>query len=107
MPIFIGPYETMSIQMVLEGIAVDRPQTHDLLKSTIDKLGGTVPLDESGELFPPGETPQARAGRGEVFEIRIAVGQGAARRLFEARGRPIEDGKTGGGVLVLRRVSEG
>ena len=41
-PIFIGPYETMSIQMVLEGIAVDRPQTHDLLKSTIDKLGGTV-----------------------------------------------------------------
>ena len=41
-PIFIGPYETMSIQMVLEGINVDRPQTHDLLKSTIDKLGGTV-----------------------------------------------------------------
>lgn len=41
-PIYIGPFETMSIQMILEGVTVDRPQTHDLLKSAIDKLGGTV-----------------------------------------------------------------
>lgn len=41
-PIFIGPFETMSISMALEGVAVDRPLTHDLLKNAIDRMGGTV-----------------------------------------------------------------
>jgi Uncharacterized conserved protein len=41
-PIFIGPFETMAIQMALEGPAPERPMTHDLLKNVIDRLGGTV-----------------------------------------------------------------
>lgn len=41
-PIFIGPFETMSITMALEGYNVDRPLTHDLLKNTIERLGGSV-----------------------------------------------------------------
>lgn len=41
-PIFIGPYETLAIQMALEGTSPERPMTWDLLKSTIDRLGGTV-----------------------------------------------------------------
>lgn len=41
-PIFIGPFETFAISMALEGVAVDRPLTHDLLKNAIDRLGGTV-----------------------------------------------------------------
>ncbi len=41
-PIFIGPFETMAIQMALEGVSPERPLTHDLLKLAIDKLGGTV-----------------------------------------------------------------
>ena len=41
-PIFIGPFETFAISMALEGASVDRPLTHDLLKNTIDRLGGTV-----------------------------------------------------------------
>lgn len=41
-PIFIGPFETLAIQMALEGTSPERPLTHDLLKSSIDRLGGTV-----------------------------------------------------------------
>ena len=41
-PIFIGPFETYSISLALEGQTVDRPLTHDLLKNTIEKIGGTV-----------------------------------------------------------------
>lgn len=41
-PIFIGPFETLAIQMALEGPAPERPMTHDLLKNAIERLGGTV-----------------------------------------------------------------
>lgn len=41
-PIFIGPFETFAISLALEGGAADRPMTHDLLRNTIDRLGGTV-----------------------------------------------------------------
>lgn len=41
-PIFIGPFETFAISMALEGANSDRPLTHDLLKNTIERLGGTV-----------------------------------------------------------------
>ena len=41
-PIFIGPFETLAIQMTLEGTHVGRPMTHDLLKNSIERLGGAV-----------------------------------------------------------------
>ena len=41
-PIFIGPFETLAIQMALEGASPERPLTHDLMKLAIDKLGGTI-----------------------------------------------------------------
>ena len=41
-PIFIGAFETLAIQMALEGTPPERPLTHDLLKIAIDRLGGTV-----------------------------------------------------------------
>jgi bifunctional DNase/RNase len=41
-PIFIGAFETMAIQMALEGVAPERPMTHDLLKNSIERLGGKV-----------------------------------------------------------------
>jgi hypothetical protein len=41
-PIFIGPFETLAIQMALEGATPERPMTHDLLKNAIDRLGGSV-----------------------------------------------------------------
>jgi len=41
-PIFIGSFETMAIQMALENVTPERPLTHDLLKITIERMGGKV-----------------------------------------------------------------
>jgi bifunctional DNase/RNase len=42
LPIWIGQYESEAIAMRLQGAAVPRPLTHDLLVSTIAELGGTI-----------------------------------------------------------------
>ena len=42
LPIWIGPFEADAITLKLQGVHVARPLTHDLLKSLIDKMGGTV-----------------------------------------------------------------
>ncbi len=42
LPIIIGAFEAQSIALELEGIKPPRPLTHDLLKSMIDNLGGTI-----------------------------------------------------------------
>ncbi|NMA94413.1 MAG: bifunctional nuclease family protein [Clostridiales bacterium] len=40
LPINIGKLEAQSIAIPIEGIDLPRPMTHDLLKSTIESLGG-------------------------------------------------------------------
>ncbi len=71
------------------------------------RLGDVVPLDESGDRLPPEKTPQARAARGETFEMRFAVeGRDGTRRVFEARGRPMDGQAGGGGGVVIRRAEE-
>lgn len=42
LPIIIGSFEAQSIALEMEGIKPPRPLTHDLLKSVIEHLGGTV-----------------------------------------------------------------
>jgi uncharacterized protein len=42
LPIWIGPAEADAIAVKLQGVAVPRPLTHDLLRSVIDTLGATV-----------------------------------------------------------------
>jgi len=42
LPIWIGPDETSAIAIRLQGVAVPRPLTHDLLQSVIEALGATV-----------------------------------------------------------------
>src|SRR3972149_4050432 len=42
LPIWIGPAEADAIAVQLQGIAVARPLTHDLLRSVIDALGAKV-----------------------------------------------------------------
>lgn len=42
LPIWIGVFEAASIAMVLQGVDSPRPMTHDLLKDSIEKLGGKV-----------------------------------------------------------------
>ena len=42
LPIWIGPAEADAIAVKLQGVAVPRPLTHDLLNSIVDTLGATV-----------------------------------------------------------------
>ena len=42
LPIWIGPFEADAITIELHRVEVARPLTHDLLKSTIEKLGAEV-----------------------------------------------------------------
>jgi uncharacterized protein len=42
LPIWIGPNEADAIAVKLQGVAVPRPLTHDLLSSVIDTLGARV-----------------------------------------------------------------
>jgi len=41
-PIVIGFFEAMAIDRQLKGLQVERPLTHDLLKSTIEEMGGRL-----------------------------------------------------------------
>lgn len=42
LPIWIGPFEADAIALALQGHEPQRPLTHDLLKSVIAELGGSV-----------------------------------------------------------------
>lgn len=42
LPIWVGPYEANSIASEIEKVAPQRPLTHDLLRNTINLLGGVV-----------------------------------------------------------------
>lgn len=42
LPIWIGPFEADAIAMAIQGHEPQRPLTHDLLKTTIGEMNGTV-----------------------------------------------------------------
>lgn len=42
LPIWIGPYEAEAITIALQEIEISRPQTHDLVKNTIDNLNARI-----------------------------------------------------------------
>ncbi len=42
LPIWIGQFESEAITLELQGMIRERPLTHDLLKSTIQQMGGEV-----------------------------------------------------------------
>jgi bifunctional DNase/RNase len=42
LPIVVGPLEAQSIALPMQGVATPRPLTHDLLKTLVQHLGGTV-----------------------------------------------------------------
>lgn len=42
LPIWIGVFEANAIALQLEGVQTPRPMTHDLLRSAVESLGGTV-----------------------------------------------------------------
>lgn len=42
LPIWIGVFEANAIALRMEGVEPPRPMTHDLLRSMVEQLGGTV-----------------------------------------------------------------
>ncbi|NLH98601.1 MAG: bifunctional nuclease family protein [Chthonomonadales bacterium] len=41
-PIWIGRFEAFAIQTALQGEQLDRPMTHDLIRTILDRLGATL-----------------------------------------------------------------
>lgn len=42
LPIVIGPFEAQAISYPLDGAVPDRPLTHDLIKTLVERMGGDV-----------------------------------------------------------------
>lgn len=73
LPIWIGPFEADAIALALQGTEPQRPLTHDLLKSVIGELGGTVSHILVNDI------------QDNTFYARIVVEQGAHTVEIDAR----------------------
>jgi hypothetical protein len=73
LPIWIGPYEAEAINIELQRFEVGRPLTHDLLKNTIEALGGTVQYVVVSEL------------REDTFYARIIIDMDGQEIDIDAR----------------------
>lgn len=73
LPIWVGMYESEAIAMRLQGAAVPRPLTHDLLNSVITELGGTVQHIVINDLSD------------STFYARIAVDHDGQSEMIDAR----------------------
>lgn len=73
LPIWIGPFEAEAITISLQEIEVARPQTHDLLIQTLDKLNARLLRVEIAAL------------KGEVFYGNLVVEMQGQPHLIDAR----------------------
>ena len=73
LPIVVGPAEGTAIAMAVEGVEAPRPQTHDLVKLILDRLGVTV----TGVLIDD--------MRDDTFLAQIAMRSGDALLEIDAR----------------------
>ena len=73
LPIFIGPCEAEAIAVKLQNMNVERPLTHDLLKSVITELGGEVQHIVVNDL------------RQDTFYAQIIVEQNGQTRIIDSR----------------------
>ena len=63
--------------------------------------------DDRGRRLPERRWPLKRAARGESFRMTLSVRRrGGARRWLEATGEPIASGQAGGGVVVIRDITD-
>jgi bifunctional DNase/RNase len=74
LPIWIGPFETDAIVVELQQVETARPLTHDLLRNTIEELGGAVSHVLVNEL------------RDDYFTARVFIDQNG--KLLEIDSRP-------------------
>ena len=73
LPIWIGPCEAESITIELQGVAVARPLTHDLLKTVVVNLGGKVSQVVVNDL------------RNDTFYARILLSVNGRQMEIDAR----------------------
>ena len=127
LPIWIGPAEADAIAVKLQGVAVPRPLTHDLLHSVIDALGATINsiivsdlkndtffakiiLNVDGGQLEVDSRPSdalALAVRAEApIYAEETVLDKAGILLDKETGKPIVEGESGGTVGKDRKVSE-
>ena len=91
LPIWIGPWEASAIAMRLQGLAPERPLTHDLFAATLEQLGASVERVVISELAE--ETFLARIFvelEGRIVEVdsrpsdALALAVRASVRVFAA-----------------------
>jgi bifunctional DNase/RNase len=73
LPIWIGPWEANAIAMKLQGVAPERPLTHDLFARTLDELGVAMRRIVVSDLAD------------ETFRARIVLDQGGDAHEIDAR----------------------
>jgi len=73
LPIFIGPCEAEAIAVKLQGMTMERPLTHDLLRSVISEMGGEVRHIVVSDL------------RQDTFYAQIVIDQDGQTRKIDSR----------------------
>ena len=73
LPIYIGAFEAEAIRVELQGVPVTRPLTHDLLKTIITELGGTVDQILINDL------------RNDIFYAKITINVGGETLEIDSR----------------------
>jgi bifunctional DNase/RNase len=99
LPIWIGPAEADAIAVKLQDLTVPRPLTHDLLRTVIDTLGGSVSYilvsDLHNDTFYAKIVIQANGGQKEIdsrpsdamaLAVRVQVPIYAAESVLDKAG---------------------
>ncbi len=73
LPIWIGPWEASAIAMRLQGLAAERPLTHDLFYATLEELGVSIQRVVISELSD------------ETYHARLYLDQGGREVELDAR----------------------
>ena len=73
LPIWIGMFESEAIAMRLQGTAVPRPLTHDLLANVVTEMGGVIQYVVINDL------------NDSTFYARLAIERGGELQLVDSR----------------------
>lgn len=89
LPIWIGVFEASAIATHLEGIKLTRPMTHDLLKSVLDSLDGTLVRVEIVDLKESTFFAVLLVKRNVGDDVRIDARPSDAIALAIRTGKPV------------------
>jgi bifunctional DNase/RNase len=123
LPIWIGPWEASAIAMKLQGLAPERPLTHDLFATTLEELGiridRVVISDLADETFHARLILEGSGRRVEIdarpsdalaLAVRTAVPIFAAESVLDQAGLGADGGldedEGSGGASLLESIGE-